>query len=324
MNLDLTSLSTAGDAGGFDFASLMGSGGGAAGGGFSLGNLSDSASAGGFNINRFTSAAVQSAGLGGVMSLASSGAALGTTLGSVFPGVGNALGAVIGGAGGAVVGLYNKFVGGNPRVRFSAEASAAAPHRPGSSPTLLYDQNFNEDNGNEYARWAIENGATVEDIGDAVGINMGETGNSWETVVVWYRSHPETLRGDLAKLYARHPEYRSGAVRGASASGFSQALAPSVYTLGGGNGFAAAGSAQPIAGNAAAASNPATLMDWIKLLASGAGAGATKGMGDVVAGTSTGQQIKKDQINDYVKTYQLPLAAAGVGLVLLVIKAFKK
>jgi hypothetical protein len=120
---------------------------------------------------------------------------------SFIPGVGPLLSGFAGSAAGAIT----KFLGGSPRVPFGKAANDAAPHR---MEGYLDMSGFAQDNGNEYARWAIENNCTVEDIEAANGLNRAASGHSWEQVTAWYRSHPEQLRSDLAAFFAANPRLK--------------------------------------------------------------------------------------------------------------------
>lgn len=120
-----------------------------------------------------------------------------------IPGVGPLLSGFAGQAAGAIT----KFLGGNPRVPFGKDANNAAPHR---QEGYLDMTDWAQDNGNEYARWAIQNNCTVEDIEGANGFERKRSGNSWEIVVVWWRTHPETLQSNLAGFFAENPRLKGG------------------------------------------------------------------------------------------------------------------
>lgn len=98
----------------------------------------------------------------------------------------------------------------------------------------------------------------------------------------------------------------------------------------GGGGFAGSPFAgmptQPINGfgGQAPASNTLTAAEYFKVIMDGALKGAGQGAGDAVAGTPAGQQIKKDQVNSYLKEYQLPITFALLGIAGLAYKAFNK
>jgi hypothetical protein len=81
-----------------------------------------------------------------------------------------------------------------------------------------------------------------------------------------------------------------------------------------GSGFSSAASTA-----ATANADKGTLLEELaKAMWSGAKTGAT----DVLSDTDAAKQAKKDYFKDFVATYQLPLAGAGLGLVLLIKKAF--
>lgn len=150
--------------------------------------------------------------VGAVANLANGSGSAANTVGAVtetavnfIPGVGPLLSGVAGNIASAVT----RFLGGSPRVPFGREANDAAPHR---QEGYLDMTAFAQDNGNEYARWALLNNCTVEDIEGANGYNRRMSGNSWENVVSWWRTHPETLESDLRGFFAANPRFKGAGI----------------------------------------------------------------------------------------------------------------
>ena len=71
-----------------------------------------------------------------------------------------------------------------------------------------------------------------------------------------------------------------------------------------------------------AASQAADKGSLLEQLAKAMAAGAKQGATDVLADTDAAKAAKADYFKEFVATYQLPLAAGGLGLVLLIKKAF--
>jgi hypothetical protein len=268
-------------------------------------------------------------GIGVVEKLGNSDSSAGMVSSLVQTGVGfiPGVGPLLSGFAGSVAGSITKFIGGNPRKRFSAEASAAAPHRPGASPTSLYDQNFNEEDGNDFARWAIQNGVTVEDIGDSISVDIRATGHSWLDVVSWYRSHPETIKANLAQLFRENPELRSSAAALVPTSAApltpyqpqplplptSQLYANSLVAgtsafTGGGSGLTY--TLAPASANAAAAAAPPlTIKDLLNAAMIGAKDGVTGKVMDTPAGRAAQD---KGAIEFFKNRWYIPLALFGL------------
>lgn len=215
-------------------------------------------------------------------------------------------------AAGAAIGLASKFMGGNPRVGFTKNDEV--PHKvPRGGPGYLDMSTWNEEDGNSYARWAIENGSTVEDIEFANMKDREESPqNSWEQCVAWWRANPSRVTEDL----------RRWGVLGTAASGGTVPMSAGSP----GNGFAGGGG--PGLNGAlslgAGGGSSMSAADYLKSILTGALNGAGKGAGDAAADTPMGQQVKRDTFNGYLKTYQLPIAGALAGIGFLAYKAFNK
>lgn len=67
----------------------------------------------------------------------------------------------------------------------------------------------------------------------------------------------------------------------------------------------------------------ASVVDQLKAILQGAAGGAKAGAATAAANTPYGQQATKETINSYIKDYQLPIAAAGIGLAYVFYRAFK-
>lgn len=211
---------------------------------------------------------------------------------------------------------------GNPRVTFGAAANAEAPHRA-SKPADL--SNWAQDDGNDFVNWANQYGTTVEAIGDAVTYNRaGSPGHTWEMVVAWYRAHPSQLKQDLID---------TGGLRTSAATVPIQAVSQAAMHL--------PSSAQPILANApafdlftgqplagnslfglgggAAAPEPKTALDYLKILLGGAADGAMKaGMN-----TPAGQSAKSDGVKSWIQENQLAVGLTGLAVTWAFAKAFK-
>jgi hypothetical protein len=249
-------------------------------------------------LGQFTNApASNSGGLMGLAHSAGSGALAGSAAGPW------------GAAAGAAVGAISHFMGGNPRVPFGAASNGLAPHSPDQS-RYLDMTNWAQDNGNEYARWALENGCYVEDI-ELMNYNARTaTGNSWQDAVVWWRSHPQDLENDLTRAGLRFKV--SAGASPAAGSGGGLLNSPGAAM----NGYAPGGGGLPAGAQGLSAGG------YLQQILQGALSGAQTGAGNAAGQTPLGQQVKKDSINQFIKDYQLPLGAALGGLGYLVYKAF--
>lgn len=232
-----------------------------------------------------------------------SGAASGATAGLAF--------GPVGAAAGAALGFLASFAGGNPRVPFGAEANSRAPHKVGVGAGLDMS-NWNQENGNEYARHAITNGCTVEDIEDMNFADRARSGNSWEQVVAWWRTHPGQLTAELTAA-GRVNTFRAPGGSAGPAAAF-----PGSQSFGG-LGFAPGGAGALNFGGGGAAPAPG-----LKDYATGAYQGALTGLGNVFGKTREGQQLQNDGAKQWLESnWYIPSTLALV-VGSLAVLAFKK
>lgn len=251
---------------------------------------------------------------GAVSSLVESGV-------NFIPGVGP----LLSGFAGQVAGSITRFIGGNPRVPFGKEANDAAPHR---QEGYLDMSAFAQDNGNEYARWALENNCTVEDIEGANGYERRISGHSWEQVVAWWRNHPETLQYDLKGFFAENPRLKGAGPVGAFPT--SAAVLPSYLptrvplstseSFASGLGFAGGGVSPKFTYSDALSSPPQpasslTAMELLKAALDGAKTGVT----GKVLDTPEGRKATDQGALEFLKNrWYIPLALVVVITGLLV------
>lgn len=241
--------------------------------------------------------------------------------------LGNTLGALAGLTGlpgaGLVGQLLGQFLGGSSVVKFGAAKNAAAPHRPaGLGGDLLDMSDWNEDDGNLFARLALGHGCTVEDVSGVVNQEREMAHRpTWLAVVQYFRENEGQFSSRLDRYRTANPGlgYAAGGSSAAPGNGF----AGLGFTGSAGGG---AGAAPVDYGQAAAAASAQnmTLADYLKALASGAWAGAQAGAGSAIAKTPAGQEIKKQQVNAYIKDYQLPIAISLAGIAWLAYRAFSR